>query len=182
MGMAKELKKCAVGAAVVLLAAGGVLRAQDRPLPEVAKQKSGKTASRVITNEDLEASRPPEVSPAAPAAAALPVPAGKDSGPRITLPGLLEAGTLSQARATLESLKHDQEVLQRRYAQIQEKLSSGTDEHLRKLYSDSLARRDETLARKRRQIEEVEKAIEAAESRRASSPRSEHEGATGVEK
>ena len=179
MGMVKELKKCAVGAAVVLLAAGGVLWAQDRPLPEVAKQKSGKTASRVITNEDLEASRPPEASPAA---AALPVAAGKDSGPRITLPGLLEAGTLSQARATLESLKHDQEVLQRRYSQIQEKLSSGTDEHLRKLYSDSLARRDETLARKRRQIEEVEKAIEAAESRRASSPRSEHEGATGVEK
>ncbi|HEV2116027.1 MAG TPA: hypothetical protein VGR48_08380 [Terriglobales bacterium] len=179
MEMGKELRKCALGVAVVLLAAAGALRAQDRPLPEVAKQKSAKTASRVITDEDLEASRPPEASPAA---AALPVAAGKDSGPRITIPGLLEQATLSQARATLESLKHDQEVLQRRYAQIQEKLSSGTDEHLRKLYSGSLARRDETLARKRRQIEAVEKAIEAAESRRASSPRSEHEGATGVEK
>ena len=79
-----------------------------------------------------------------------------------------------QARATLESLKRDEQVLLRRYAQIQEKLTSGTDEHLRKLYSDSLTRRDQTLARKRAQIEQVEKAIAAAESGRTSSPRSKH--------
>jgi hypothetical protein len=180
MGIAKELKKCAAGAAVALLALGGALQAQDRPLPEVAKEKTGKAATRVFTNEDLESSRPAEASPASSAAPSTAT--EKDRGPRITIPGLLENGTLSQARATLESLKHDEEVLEWRYAQIEEKLNSGTDQHLRKLYTDSLARRDETLARKRRQMEEVEKAIKAAESRRVSSPRSEHKGKTGVEK
>jgi hypothetical protein len=46
---------------------------------------------------------------------------------------------------------------------------------LRKLYSGSLARRDQTLARKRAQIEQVEKAIAAAESGRAPSRGSKHE-------
>lgn len=176
MRLAKRLKRCTLGMALALLALGGVVRAQDQSLVEVAKQKSGKPASRVITNEDLEASRPPEAS------IPQPVPATerskraeKDSGLRISVPGLLEQATLGQARATLESLKRDEQVLLRRYAQIQEKLTSGTDEHLRKLYSDSLARRDQTLARKRAQIEQVEKAIAAAESGRAPSPESKHE-------
>jgi len=77
--------------------------------------------------------------------------------------------------AALESLKHDEQVLLRRYAQIQEKLTSGTDEHLRRLYSDSLARRDQTLGRKRAQIGQVEKAIAAAESGRIPPPGSKHE-------
>ena len=176
MRMAQKLKRCTLEMAIALFALGGVVRAQDRSLAEVAKQKSGKTASRVITNEDLEASRPPEAAVSARNPDAQPsTPAEKDSGARITVPGLLEQATLSQARATLESLKHDEQVLLRRYAQIQEKLTGGTDEHLRKLYSDSLARRDQTLARKRGQIEQVEKAIAAAESGRASSPGSKHE-------
>ncbi len=176
MRMAQKLKRCTLGMALALLAVGGVVRAQERSLAEVAKQKSGKPASRVITNEDLEASRPAEASrPNSVADAEPSKPAEKDSGPRITVPGLLQQATLSQARATLQSLKHDEQVLLRRYAQIQEKLTSGTDEHLRKLYSDSLARRDQTLARKRAQIEQVEKAIAAAESGRAPSPGSKHE-------
>jgi hypothetical protein len=172
--MAQKLKRCTIGLAIALLTLGGVAQAQDRPLAEVAKQTSGKTATRVITNEDLESSRPPEASPPTTATVAKPAGAEKDSGPRITIPGLLEEGTLSQARATLEGLKHDEQVLLRRYAQLQEKLTSGTDEHLRQLYSNSLARRDETLARKRAQIEQVEKAIAAAESGRSPSPGSEH--------
>ena len=175
MRMAQKLKRRTIGLAIALLTLGGVAQAQDRPLAEVAKQKSGKTATRVITNEDLESSRPPDASPPAAATVAKPAGAEKDSGPRITIPGLLEEGTLSRARATLESLKHDEQVLLRRYAQLQEKLTSGTDEHLRKLYSDSLARRDETLARKRAQIEQVGKAIATAESGRAPSPGSKHE-------
>lgn len=175
MRMAQELKRCTLGMALALLAVGGVARAQERSLAEVAKQKSGKPASRVITNEDLEASRPPEPALKPVADTKPSAPAEKDSGPRITVPGLLQQATLSQARATLQSLKHDEQVLLRRYAQIQEKLTSGTDEHLRKLYSDSLARRDQTLARKRAQIEQVEKAIAAAESGRSPSPGSKHE-------
>ncbi|HKW26032.1 MAG TPA: hypothetical protein VJN48_09635 [Terriglobales bacterium] len=173
MRMAQKLKWCTIGMALALFALGGVGRAQDQSLGEVAKQKRGKTASRVITNEDLDASRPPEGS--APKPVTDTEPSKPDSGARITVPGLLERATLGQARATLESLKHDEHVLLRRYAQIQEKLTSGSDEHLRKLYSDSLARRDQTLARKRAQIEQVEKAIAAAESGRAPSPGSKHE-------
>jgi hypothetical protein len=176
MRMALKLKRCTSGLAIALFALGGVARAQDQTLAEVAKQKNGKPASRVITNEDLEASRPPEALVPPPVAGTEPSkPAEKDSGARITVPGLLEQSTLGQARATLTSLKRDEQVLLRRYAQIQEKLTSGTDEHLRKLYSDSLARRDQTLARKRAQIEQVEKAIAAAESGRAPSPGSKHE-------
>lgn len=175
MRMAKMLKRCTFGMAIALFTLGGVGRAQDKSLAEVAKQKSGKPASRVITNEDLEASLPPEAAPAPVADTEPSTAREKDSGPRITVPGLLEQATLGQARATLESLKRDEQVLLRRYAQIQEKLTSGTDEHLRKLYSDSLARRDQTLARKRAQIEQVEKAIAAAESGRSPSPGSKHE-------
>lgn len=176
MRMAKMLKRCTFGMAIALFTLGGVGRAQDKSLAEVAKQKSGKPASRVITNEDLEASLPPEATAPAPVADTEPSTAReKDSGPRITVPGLLEQATLGQARATLESLKRDEQVLLRRYAQIQAKLTSGTDEHLRKLYSDSLARRDQTLARKRAQVEQVEKAIAAAESGRSPSPGSKHE-------
>ena len=173
--MAKKLKWCCMGVAIALCALGGVVDSQGQSLAEVAKQKSGKTAGRVLTNEDLEASRPPAASAPSPLISTEPSrPAEKDSGARITVPGLLEQATLSQARATLESLKHDEQVLLRRYAQIQEKLTSGTDEHLRRLYSDSLARRDQTLGRKRAQIEQVEKAIAAAESGRVP-PGSKHE-------
>ena len=175
MRMAQRLKRCSIGMAIALCALGGVGRAQEQSLAEAAKQKSGKTASRVLTNEDLEASRPPEAAVSARNPDAQPsTPAEKDSGARITVAGLLEQATLSQARATLESLRHDEQVLLRRYAQIQEKLTSGTDEHLRRLYSDSLARRDQTLGRKRAQIEQVEKAIAAAESGRVP-PGSKHE-------
>lgn len=175
MRMAQRLKRCSIGMAIALLALGGVGRAQDPSLAEVAKQKSDKKASRVLSNEDLEASRPPEAAVSARSRdAEPPKPAEQESGARITVPGLLEQATLSQARATLESLKHDEQVLLRRYAQIQEKLTSGTDEHLRRLYSDSLARRDQTLARKRAQMGQVEKAIAAAESDRVP-PWSKHE-------
>jgi hypothetical protein len=174
--MAQRLKRCSIGMAIAMVALGGVGRAQEPSPAEVSRQKSDKKASRVLTNEDLEASRPPEARTPSPVASTEPSqPAEKDSGARITVPGLLEQATLSQARATLESLKHDEQVLLRRYAQIQEKLTSGTDEHLRRLYSDSLARRDQTLGRKRAQIGQVEKAIAAAESGRIPPPGSKHE-------
>jgi hypothetical protein len=166
-----------------VLALGAIAWGQQRPLPEVAREKSGKTATRVLTNEDLEAARPAEPAPAAPLTTSdSPAPAERPSGPRITVPGLLIGGTLAEAQATLQSLQHDEEVLLRRYAQIEQKLATERDEHLRKLYSNSLERRDETLARKHRQMEQVKQAIESAKSSRTSSPGSKHEGATSVEK
>jgi hypothetical protein len=151
--------------------------AQEPSLAEVARQKSGKAASRVLSNEDLEAGRAPE---AARPAGTDPAADKEQAEARITVPGLLQEASLKEARAILESLKRDEEVLLRRYAQIQEKLSRETDEHLRTLYSNSLARRDETLARKRGQIAEVEKAIRAGEKSRAPSPGSRHEKDTRV--
>jgi hypothetical protein len=177
MDIATELKRCGIGVMLLLLVLGGSLGAQERPLPEVAKDKGSKTAARVFTNEDLEAGRLAEEGAAASREKADVKPAAQDKeDARITVPGLLQEASVSEARAILKSLQQDEEVLLRRYAQIQEKLSSESDEHLRQLYSNSLARRDETLARKRRQIEQVEKAI------RAASPRSKHEMETGVEK
>lgn len=152
---------------------------QDRPLPEVAREKSGKRASRVLTNEDLERGRPAE--PAVPAASPKPAAAAAGSAKaRITVPGLLEEASLGQARDFLSSLQRDEQVLLRRYAQIEQKLSTETDTQLRQLYSNSLARREETLARKRAQIQQVEKVIGAAE--RAPAPRSKHEAASDIEK
>ena len=177
MSIARERKRCGIGVTLLLLVLGGSLGAQERSLAEVAKEKGGKTATRVFTNEDLEAGRLAEEGAARSRAKAEGKPAaqGKEEA-RVTVPGLLQEGSVGEARALLKSLQQDEEVLLRRYAQIQEKLSRESDEHLRQLYSNSLARRDETLARKRRQIEQVEKAI------RAASPGSKDEAETGVEK
>jgi hypothetical protein len=176
MRIAGQFMRCLRGAMLLLLVApGGMPWGQDRPLPEVAREKTGKTASRVFTNEDLETAHPQESSAPVSKTSQEAV-AEKESKARITVPGLLDGETLSQARKILESLRRDEEVLLRRYAQIQEKLIRETDGHLRQLYSDSLARRDETLSRKRRQMAQVEKAIEAAE--RAPAPRSKDESTT----
>lgn len=154
---------------------------QDRPLPDVAREKSGKRASRVLTNEDLERGQPAEAAPSAPATSLKPVAAAEGSAKaRISVPGLLEEGSLSQARELLSSLQRDEQVLLRRYAQIEQKLSTETDAHLRQLYSNSLARREATLARKRAQIQQVEKAIGTAE--RAPAPRSKHDAVSDIDK
>ena len=176
----KQWSTTAAGLLLVLTAAAG---AQDRPLPEVAKEKPGNTASRVFTNEDLEKGRPPEASrPSSPAGSQPDVrPEGREAG-RVTVPGLLENAGAKQARTILQSLQRDEEVLLRRYAEIQRKLAGETDEHLRQLYSNSLARRDETLARKRQQVAQVKKAIEAAESNSPASPESKHEKPTEAQK
>lgn len=170
-------------AAALLLVLTGTVAAQERPLPEVARQKPGKTASRVYTNEDLEKARPLEASLPSSATRSEPkaAPQGREAA-RITVPGLLQEASATQARTILNSLRHDEEVLLRRYAEIQRKLAGETDEHLRELYSNSLARRDETLARKRQQIADVKKAIEAAEHNPAASPENKHEKETGVRK
>lgn len=183
MAIFTEFERWTLGAAVALLVLGGSAWAQERPLPEVAKEKSGKSAARVFTDEDLEASRPAETAAPSAGLNAEPAHADKDAqSARVTVPGLLQEGSLQEARALLRSLRHDEEVLLRRYAQIEAKLAGEKDEHLRQLYSNSLARRDETLARKRGQIAEVTKAIGTAENSRTSSPGSKHEGKAKVQR
>ena len=178
------LKECNTIATLLLLTLGAAgAAAQDRPLPEVAKQKPGKTATRVFTNEDLEKTRPPEASPASAQVSSDPKQRSENrEAARINVPGLLQDASASQAQAILKSLQHDEEVLLRRYAEIQQKLAGETDEHLRQLYSSSLARRDETLARKRQQIAQVKKAIAAAEKNVPALPENKHEKKMGVQK
>ena len=174
MSLTIKLNRFATPAAIVLLL-GITLTGQDRSLPEVAKEKSGKAATRIFTEEDLEPGSAAEAS-AASVAAESETKQKDSSETRVTVAGLLEQATLPQARAILQSLKRDEQVLLRRYAQIQQKLTRETDQHLRQLYSNSLARRDETLARKRAQIQKVQKAITAVESDRTASPGSKNEG------
>lgn len=178
-----QFKKWTVCGALALLALGRSAWAQERSLAEVAREKSGKTATRVFTDEDLEASRPAEAVPSSAGLKTEAATAGQDQqGARVTVPGLLQEGSLQEARALLKSLQHDEDVLLRRYAQIEEKLAGEKNEHLRQVYSNSLARREETLARKRGQMEQVSKAIGAAENSRTSSPGSKHDGKTNIEK
>ena len=82
--------------------------------------------------------------------------------------GLLENGTLDQARQLLNGLKKDQEKLVTRYEWLRQKVSSENNDFLRRLYMNSLSNRDQTLATKQQQIDAVQKAIQSAESKQQS--------------
>jgi hypothetical protein len=134
-------------------------------MAKVARQKSVRKAKVVITNDDLP-SRPESTSetstdsPANSAAAAQHQ--AEQSKQNIPLPGRAPGATIDQAREALESLKREERTMIGRYDEIQQKLSETNDQSLHRLYSDSLSRRDETLARKRKQIEEAERALRIA--------------------
>jgi hypothetical protein len=134
---------------------------------KVARPKTVRKAKVVITNEDLP-SRPESTtetsagSAANSATTAAQKQAAQQSQQNIPLPGLAPGATIDQAREALESLKREERVMVGRYDEIQHKLAETNDQSLRRLYSDSLSRRDETLARKRKQIEEAERAIRLA--------------------
>jgi len=87
----------------------------------------------------------------------------KQSKPGISVPGVLSNGTLAQARAALETLKHDRQALANNYDKIEHRLAETDDEALRQSYSDILATRDKTLARNAQQISQMENAIRAAQ-------------------
>jgi hypothetical protein len=143
--------------AALLLANLPAAFAQEPSLPEIARQRNAAKAVREYTDEDF----PSAPAPLPPVESK---PAGKPTADaKVTVPTLLDGASLEQAQALLQSLKNDEQVLLRRYAQIEEKLAVEKDESLRKLYSDSLGRRGETLARKRRAIAAVREAISKAE-------------------
>jgi len=135
-------------------------------MANVARQKPVRKAKVVITNDDLpsQAESTPETSVGSPAnsAAVAQNQAAQQSQQNIPLPGLPPGATIDQAREALESLKQEERVIVGRYDEIQHKLAETNDQSLHRLYSDSLSRRDETLARKRKQIEEAERAIRLA--------------------
>ena len=165
---------CQILAAALLFSSLCVAQNADQPLGDVARHKStDHKAARVVTNDEI-----PSVSQAQ--ADALNASAGdkesssgqaaqsdKNSNPpaakgKVNVPGLLTNGTPAQAQSLLDSLKHDRQSLIDNYKKIEEKLAQTSDDSLRQVYMTSLARRDETLAKNQKQIDDTEKAIQSA--------------------
>jgi hypothetical protein len=67
---------------------------------------------------------------------------------------------LDQAQEQVKQLKQQEQMLIRYYDEMQRKLSETESESRRRMYSESLASRDLSLARKRKQIEEAERALQ----------------------
>jgi hypothetical protein len=134
-------------------------------MAKVARQKSVRKAKVVVTNDDLP-SRPESTSETSTNSPANNAAAGQhqaeQSKQNTPLLGRSAGATIDQAREALESLKREERIMIGRYDEMQHKLSETNDESLRRLYSDSLSRRDETLTRKRKQIEEAERALRSA--------------------
>jgi hypothetical protein len=180
-----------LGIAVLLFAPAGRAQASDQSLADVARHhKPAHKAARVITNDDIPSvatqgepsphpagSESKELSPttnSSPAPGAKPSgSAAKNSKAGVTVPGLLTNGTLHEAQTLLENAKHDRQALIDNYDKIKRKLAGTNDESLRRLYSDSLAKRDESLARQDKIIADVESAIHAAQGANAEGDKNE---------
>jgi hypothetical protein len=162
-----------VGVSALLLSAGLAWTA-DAPCKTKGTNGANCKKSHVITNDDLSGTAMrPKPSGANVPASLKPVSengvarnsSGSSNG-TVTVDGLISGGSISDASALLETLKHDEQTMIKRYEQIEGKLSTEQNEQMRKLYTDSLSRREETLANKRDQIRQVETAIHAAENGR----------------
>lgn len=175
----RSLRMLGIAAAILALGIAANAQSADQSLAEVARQKPTRKAARVVTNDEIPSVIVPVSEPVsrggssdakdAPDAAASSSTASKDPGSKskssntgITVPGLLTNGTVEQAKATLESLKHDRQLLLNNYDKIEKKMAETNDDSLRQVYSDSLARRDETLARNDKAIADMENAIRSA--------------------
>ena len=146
----------------------------DRSLAEVARKKSVRKAKAVITDDDMPSNpqTAPQISASgSPDAAA----AEKDEAvkkdesakqpPAQTTPpsSLSQPVELDQARQLVEQLKQQEQMLIHSYEEIARKLAEADSESRRRMFSETLANRDLSLARKRKQIEEAERALQGIE-------------------
>jgi hypothetical protein len=154
------------------------------PLAEVARQRPTKKATIVVDEDFLRKLKAAHGQADAEPAAAAPVVAEANSetdakasaeasakaasGKGLTVKGLLENGTVEQARQLLNGLRKDKETLLTRYEQLRQKVTTENNDFLRRLYMNSLSNRDHTLATKQQQIDAVQKAIQSAESKQQS--------------
>jgi hypothetical protein len=145
--------------------------AADTPCKSKGTDAANCKKPHVITNDDLENPRARSASvvttgSARPASPSNEQPANRDgsSAGTVTVDGLITGGSVGDAQKLLQDLKRDEQTLVRRYEQIEAKLVNEQDEQMRRLYTESLSRRDQSLANKRDQIRQVETAIQAAES------------------
>ncbi|HMH01250.1 MAG TPA: hypothetical protein VK555_07535 [Terriglobales bacterium] len=143
----------------------------DRPLATVAREKSVRKAKVVITDEDMpshpqpapqiSASGRPDAAAAEKDETAKKDESAKQPAAQATPPrSLSQPATLDQAQQRVDELKQQEQMLIRYYDEMQRKLSETESESRRRMYSESLASRDLSLSRKRKQIEEAERALQ----------------------
>jgi hypothetical protein len=138
--------------------------ASDRPLGTVAREKSVRKAKVVITDDDIPSRAQPAPEPSAssgPQTAAEKDDSAKQGPAQTTAPkSLSQPVELDQARQLVEQLKQQEQMLIHSYDEIARKLAEADTESRRRIFSESLANRDISLGRKRKQIEEAERALQ----------------------
>jgi len=157
---------------LVSLISAGICFAQDqeqspseRPLSTVAREKSERKAKVVITDDDMPSHAKPALEPSVIASpdvvAAKKDEATKQQPKQTTVPTTLsQPAELDQAKQLLEELKQQEKMLIHSYDELERKLAEADSESRRRIFSESLANRDLSLARKRKQIEEAERALQ----------------------
>jgi len=173
------LRLSKIGAIVLAsLLGAGICAAQsqeqsdaDRPLAKVAQEKSVRKAKVVITDEDMpshpqpapqiSASGRPDTAAAEKDETAKKDEAAKQQPSQTAAPtSLSQPVELGQARQLVEQLKQQEQMLIHSYDEIARKLAEADSESRRRMFSETLANRDLSLARKRKQIEEAERALQ----------------------
>ena len=157
---------------LVSLISAGICFAQDqeqspseRPLSTVAREKSARKAKVVITDDDMPSHAKPALEPSVIASPDV-VAAKKDEATKQQLKPTTVPTTLSQpveldqAKQLVEQLKQQEKMLIHSYDELERKLAEADSESRRRIFSESLANRDLSLARKRKQIEEAERALQ----------------------
>ena len=140
----------------------------EQPLAKAAQSKPARKARLVFTDDNLprgpEARRDEVPAVAEPESTAHADKTREQTKPPDRSEPNPSDSSAQEAHSRIESLKHDERVLTEKYDQIQRKLAETNDESLRRIYSDALSKRDERLERVRKQIEEAERALSAAET------------------
>jgi hypothetical protein len=162
-----------IGAMVIVsLLSAGICFAQEleqssseRPLSTVAREKSARKAKVVITDDDMpshtKAAPEPSATASPDVATAKKDEADKQQPKQTTAPNTLsQPVTLDQAQQLVEQLKQQEKMLIHSYDELERKLAEADSESRRRIFSESLANRDLSLARKRKQIEEAERALQ----------------------
>jgi hypothetical protein len=169
--MSKALVICAALMLAAVVCAAQGQSDQDQPLTKVAREKSARKAKVVITDDDLPSRAEPTVETSASSQTDSPAAekAEKDDSAQpakqsAAASGPKQPATVDETRALVEQLKQQLQVLTRRYDEMQRKASETDNESLRRMYSESLANRDRTLAQKQKQIDEAERALRLAEA------------------
>ena len=166
-----ELGKISAMVLVSLLSAG-ICFAQEqeqssseRPLSTVAREKSARKAKVVITDDDMPSHAKPAAEPSVTTSPDVATAKKDDAAtqpPKQTSAptSLSQPVTLDQAQQLVEQLKQQEKMLIHSYDELERKLAEADTESRRRIFSESLANRDLSLARKRKQIEEAERALQ----------------------